>query len=110
MLEQLTADWQKLENKVRVHVILIIKVRFITEIIKGTLIVSNRKKPDLLAELKKRGYTAFFKGKVVGSTVQSDKNQEDEEASGSQGYDYLFSMSIWYILAQTCVLLYQKGI
>jgi DNA topoisomerase-2 len=86
MLEQLNADWQKLENK----------VRFITEIIEGTLVVSNRKKPELLAELKKRGYATFYKGKITGQTVQDDEAQEDDEASGAQGYDYLFSMSIWY--------------
>jgi DNA topoisomerase-2 len=74
MLETLNADWQKLENK----------VRFITEIIEGTLVVSNRKKADLLSELKKRGYATFVKGKM---------GEEDEEGTG--GYDYLFSMSIW---------------
>lgn len=83
MLEQLTTEWEKLENK----------VRFITEIIEGKLVVSNRKKPDLLKELNKRGYAAFSKGKAKNV---SEEDEAEEEESGS-GYDYLFSMSIWYV-------------
>lgn len=85
MLEQLTHDWQKLENK----------VRFVIEIIEGTLVVSNRKKVDLFADLKKRGYTPFYKGKAQ-DTVEED---DDDSGGPDSGFDYLFSMSIWYLYA-----------
>jgi hypothetical protein len=80
------------------------------EIINGKLVVQNRKKTDILAELKRRDYAPFAKGQ--GSTTagdspvtptdggdESDEDAEVESASnkgaGIRGYDYLLSMPIW---------------
>ncbi|KAJ3222418.1 DNA topoisomerase 2 [Clydaea vesicula] len=80
MLEQLAQEWTKLDNK----------VRFVLEIIEGTLIISNRKKADIISELKKKKYTAILKVK----DLQKDA-PEDLESQGDNGYDYLLSMPIW---------------
>lgn len=73
MLAQLTHELTRCENK----------VRFVKEIISGTLIVSNRKKTDLLADLKSRKYDPIY------------KNDDQEEKASDHGYDYLLSMPIW---------------
>jgi len=39
------------------------KARFIEEVCAGELVVSNRKRSDILAELKERGYELFSKEK-----------------------------------------------
>jgi DNA topoisomerase-2 len=80
MLDELTAEHVKIENR----------VRFVTEIIQGKLVVQNRKKVDILQELKQRGYDPIFK---KGSN--SEENVESDSVQGSGGYDYLLSMPIW---------------
>jgi len=49
LLAQLQMDWKKLQNK----------VRFVSEVVAEQLIVRNRKKRELTAELLKRGYDRF---------------------------------------------------
>ncbi|KAJ3321673.1 DNA topoisomerase 2 [Boothiomyces sp. JEL0866] len=78
LLADLTAEHLKCENR----------VRFVLEIIDGKLIVQNRKKADLLAELKAKKYDPVYR---KGSNVPD----EEEENSGNHGYDYLLSMPIW---------------
>lgn len=94
------------------------KVRFICEVVEGSLIVSNRKKADLLAELKVKGYTAIPKEAVLEASVAgavdhvegSEETEEEETddvaieekpAAGTTSktipgteYDYLLAMSI----------------
>ena len=64
-----------------------------TEIISQKLVVHNRKKIELLAELKQRKYDPIFK------TAKSDSSPEDQDdesqGSSDHGYDYLLSMPIW---------------
>lgn len=82
LLQQLTAELTKLENR----------VRFVTEIIDGKLRVQNRKKVDLIQDLKKRGYHAILKSGVV----ESEAGDEEADTNGNNhGYDYLMSMPIW---------------
>ncbi|KAJ3273863.1 DNA topoisomerase 2 [Terramyces sp. JEL0728] len=78
LLADLTAEHLKCENR----------VRFVLEIIDGKLIVQNRKKADLLAELRAKKYDPIFR---KGSNV----SEEDEDNSSGHGYDYLLSMPIW---------------
>ncbi|KAH8608857.1 putative DNA gyrase topoisomerase IV subunit A [Trypanosoma vivax] len=56
-------------------------VRFVTEVIEGTLVVTRRPIREVLQELQKRGYTPFppqQKKKVSSTTIQ----QEDEGEGG----------------------------
>eukprot|EP00929_Paragymnodinium_shiwhaense_P044865 TRINITY_DN22_c0_g2_i1.p1 TRINITY_DN22_c0_g2~~TRINITY_DN22_c0_g2_i1.p1 ORF type:complete len:1234 (-),score=417.26 TRINITY_DN22_c0_g2_i1:319-4020(-) len=62
------------------------KVRFILMVIKGELIVSNRKRAELVAELKSKGFKT--RGQISGKP-----NDDDDEAKS--GYDYLVGMAIW---------------
>ncbi|KAI9145964.1 DNA topoisomerase [Paraphysoderma sedebokerense] len=82
LTDQLVQDYTKLENK----------VRFITAIIEGKLKVQNRKKVDIIADLKAKDYEPFSKKK---SGMSETEQEEDDNAETSGGYDYLLSMQIW---------------
>ncbi|KAL6523252.1 DNA topoisomerase 2 [Orobanche gracilis] len=71
MLTMLEKELLKLENK----------VRFIKEVIEGKTIIMNRKRNDLLAELKKKNFTPF------------PSNATSPNPTGSD-YEYLLSMPI----------------
>lgn len=89
MEARLEDDHSKLDNK----------VRFILEVNDGKLQVSKRKRSDVLAELKKRGYRAF-PPKASDHTPAADENNEEEgeDASAtSGGYNYLLNLSIWHL-------------
>lgn len=97
MLENLELELLKLENK----------VKFILGVVSGEIIVNNRKKGDLVEELKQRGFTPFpKKSKPVEAAVAGaiDGTEDAEESSdapapsstfipGSE-YDYLLSLAI----------------
>ena len=75
------------------------QVRFIQMIIKKELLVSGRKKQDIVRDLKTKGFTTFAKeGKAAGITeVEAEENaaEEDEDNSvvpGDAGYDYLLNV------------------
>ncbi|KAK9767393.1 DNA topoisomerase 2 [Basidiobolus ranarum] len=82
MADQLTQEWTKLDNR----------VRFVLEIIEGTLIVQNRKKVDLLKDLKSHGYAPFFKN---AEKEDEDADADEEVDEKDHGFDYLLSMPIW---------------
>ncbi|CAI5499015.1 unnamed protein product [Closterium sp. Naga37s-1] len=100
-LEQLRNELIKLDNR----------VRFILAVVRGEIIVSNRKKAELLAELKEKKFATLPKGKVSssgGSSTAADEEGDDEgEESGEEeggskakkggdgGYDYLLGMPLW---------------
>lgn len=71
------------------------------EIIDGKLVVSKKKKPVLVAELRKRNYEAFSKIKdaeKAGETEDAVENEEEPEAddddADARDYDYLLGVSI----------------
>ena len=81
LIKRLTEEWDKLDNK----------VRFILAVVSGDLVVSNRKKTELLIELQRKGYKIFSAGKNEAEEVSSDEVSDDV----GRGYDYLLSMKIW---------------
>jgi DNA topoisomerase-2 len=97
-----------LANLERLLLILDNKVRFILGVVHGEIIVSNRKRAELLKELKQKGFTPMpRKGKSSEPQVAgaNDDNSEDgEQETGSQpvrveeatwgDYEYLLSLSI----------------
>ncbi|KAI8814919.1 DNA topoisomerase [Cladochytrium replicatum] len=86
MLKALDEELRRLENK----------VRFVLEIIKGTLVVQNRKRADLIVELRARKYEPFPRKKQADDVEVQPNDQENEEEEGSHNdYDYLLSMPIW---------------
>lgn len=92
LLNKLTDELDKLDNR----------VRFILAVVNGELVVSNRKKMELLQELKKKGYKAFAPAAKVpelGGSVSSGGEENDSVDESKEdldkGYDYLLSMKIW---------------
>ncbi|KAJ2525125.1 DNA topoisomerase 2 [Coemansia sp. RSA 2049] len=93
MAEKLGRDLQMADNR----------VRFVLEIIQKKLVVSNRKRKDLVKELKDRNYTPIPKKAqtVVAGDPESEKAAEAEAEAEEQGqdvgsdFDYLLSMPIW---------------
>mmetsp|Transcript_28242 Transcript_28242/g.45711 ORF Transcript_28242/g.45711 Transcript_28242/m.45711 type:complete len:1587 (+) Transcript_28242:75-4835(+) len=83
------------------------KVRFICEVVRGELVISNRKKAELLSELVKRGYTPFTNStnagpRAVGATDDTaegggggHEETESQAAGPVVGYDYLLKMPLW---------------
>ncbi|KAL4389850.1 hypothetical protein HN51_010797 [Arachis hypogaea] len=94
----------KLDNLERVLLTLDNKVRFILGVVNGEIIVSNRRKADLLIELKQKGFTPMpRKGKsaepqVAGDNDDNPEEQETEsvnvEGARVGDYEYLLSMPI----------------
>jgi len=78
------------------------KARFVKEVCDGELIVSNRKRKDLLHDLQDRKY-GMFDGKddKKGKDDGDDSNAEDSvdesatDAELARGYEYLLGMKIW---------------
>ena len=71
-------------------------------IVSKELVVSNRKKADIIEELRQKKFRPFpkvAKAKAAGETEDAEDgaNDEAEEATtggGSTDYDYLLSMAI----------------
>jgi len=86
--KKLTEEWEKLDNK----------MRFVLAVIKGDLIVANRKKQDLMIDLKKQGFKAFREAKAgeeEAAAGEDDSETDEDPHALDKGYDYLLSMKIW---------------
>ncbi|KAJ1530030.1 DNA topoisomerase 2, partial [Cladochytrium tenue] len=103
MLARLTNDWTRLDNR----------VRFILEIIDGKLRVQNRKRVELLADLRDRGYVPMPKAASKTSRAKADaaSDGEDEDygelaesgspdANATGSYHYLLGMPIWSLTTE----------
>jgi DNA topoisomerase-2 len=69
-------------------------------IISKDLVVSNRKKVDIVEELRQKKFRPFpkvAKAKAAGETEDVEENDDAEEAASgtSTDYDYLLGMAIW---------------
>ncbi|EOY18139.1 Topoisomerase II isoform 3 [Theobroma cacao] len=94
LLDNLEMELLKMENK----------VRFILGVVKGEIIVNNRKRADLFLELQTKGFTPFPKKAktvevaVAGATDDTEETEENSEVSAkglqASDYDYLLSMAI----------------
>jgi DNA topoisomerase-2 len=78
------------------------QARFVKMIISKDLVVSNRKKADIVEELRQKKFRPFpkaAKAKAAGETEDAEANDEadaEEVSSGtSTDYDYLLGMAIW---------------
>ena len=81
-----------LENKARFV--------FVEEVCRDELVVSDRKKTELLAELKEAGYDLFPKESADVNAEEEDYGEEIEDddtsdAELAKGYEYLLGMKIW---------------
>jgi DNA topoisomerase II len=91
LANELQTQFEKLSNQ----------ARFVKMIIDKELVVSNRKKADIVEELRRKKFRPFpkaAKAKAAGETedVKANDEAEEEAASGtSTDYDYLLGMAIW---------------
>ncbi len=82
-------EYRKLKNQ----------ARFVMEIIDNKLTVSKKKKPVLVAELRKRDYEPFPKVKDAkragedDDVVDNDEEIAADEDRGARDYDYLLGVS-----------------
>ncbi|KIJ08620.1 hypothetical protein PAXINDRAFT_88607 [Paxillus involutus ATCC 200175] len=108
MANELQLQFEKLSNQ----------ARFVKMIIDKELVVSNRKKADIMTELRKLKFRPFpkvTKAKAAGETEEI-VNQEDEDeepavgdAPGTTDYDYLLGMPIWSLTKEKIDKLLQQA-
>lgn len=74
------------------------QARFVQMIVDKELIVSNRKKAVIVAELRKLEFRPFpkvSKAKAAGENADVVEEEEAEEEGTDADYDYLLGMPIW---------------
>ncbi|CAD6888959.1 unnamed protein product [Tilletia controversa] len=88
LVEELKLQYERLSNQ----------ARFVKMIIERELIVSNRKRKDIVVDLRKHKFRAFPKQvkAVVAGDVDTNIEPEEQEAVTSENdFDYLLSMAIY---------------
>ncbi|KAG1825417.1 DNA topoisomerase [Suillus subaureus] len=95
------------------------QARFVKMIVDKELVVSNRKKNDLMAELRRLKFRSFpkvTKAKAAGETedvVQPEDEEDEAEESvkdaGTTDYDYLLGMAIWSLTKEKIERLLQQA-
>ena len=88
LLDRIVRELSILENK----------ARFVEEVCNEDLVVSNRKRKDLLEELKEQKYDLHPKDE--DGDEQEDEKEDSNEIDTSdddlaKGYEYLLGMKIW---------------
>ena len=87
LAQDLTIQLEKLTNQ----------VRFVQMIIKKELVVSGRKKMEVIRDLKTKGFAAFEKVPKPNVQEETEEALEEEEAednsdTSDNGYDYLLTV------------------
>ncbi|KAJ2909919.1 DNA topoisomerase 2, partial [Coemansia aciculifera] len=87
MAEKLGRDLQMADNR----------VRFVMEIIQKKLTVNNRKRKDIIQELRDRSYDPMPKKvkPVVAGDPEAEQAADAADSGEASDYDYLLSMPIW---------------
>jgi len=98
-----------------VHERLSNQARFIQLIISRELVVSNRKRADVVAELRKRNFRPFpkvAKAHVAGDVDEAEHLGDEEDADAQPGadsdYDYLLGMAIYSLTAEKVARLLEE--
>ncbi|KAF8912885.1 DNA topoisomerase II [Gymnopilus junonius] len=90
MANELQTSYEKLTNQ----------ARFVQMIVNRELSVSNRKKADIVSDLRKHKFRPFPKvnAKASGETEPTAENEEEEGEEANDAdtdFDYLLGMAIW---------------
>ena len=87
---------EKMKNELK---ILSNKARFVEEVCRGDLVVSNRKRAELLSDLKERGYDLSHQDEKKDYDDENEDDATPEESASdaelAKGYEYLLGMKIW---------------
>ncbi|KAI9815208.1 MAG: DNA topoisomerase 2 [Thelocarpon impressellum] len=92
------------------------QARFIQMIIDNQLVVSRKKKAELVAELKRKGFKPIEKvadAAKQGESEPAAPNDDDDEGAGdvataASAYDYLLGMAIWSLTKERVDKLLQQ--
>ncbi|KAI0264983.1 DNA topoisomerase [Gloeopeniophorella convolvens] len=102
---ELQLQFEKLSNQ----------ARFVQMIVNKELVVSNRKKSDIVEELRVKKFRPFpkaAKAKAVGENeeiVEADAEVEEATTGASSDYDYLLGMAIWSLTREKIEKLLQQA-
>ncbi|KAI0041498.1 type II DNA topoisomerase [Auriscalpium vulgare] len=104
LANELQNQFEKLSNQ----------ARFVKMIVDKQLVVSNRKKADIVAELRKKDFRPFpkvAKAKAAGETeaAAEDEADEDDATGATSDYDYLLGMAIWSLTKEKIEKLLQQA-
>ncbi|KAH7926207.1 DNA topoisomerase II [Leucogyrophana mollusca] len=106
LANELQTQFERLSNQ----------ARFVQMIIDKKLVVSNRKKVDIIAELRKLSFRPFpkvAKAKAAGENEDIVEQDEDDEEAGPAGsatdYDYLLGMPIYSLTKEKIDKLLQQA-
>jgi len=88
------------------------QVRFVQMIIKKELVVSGRKKVDIVADLRRKDFKPFpkvIKKKTATELAAEEENadEEDESNNGNNAnsdFDYLLGMAIWSLTDEKVII------
>ncbi|KAL9599418.1 MAG: hypothetical protein Q9219_003855 [cf. Caloplaca sp. 3 TL-2023] len=104
MLSDMTKDLEKFTNQ----------ARFVQMIIDGQLVISKRKKMDLVKELRAKNFKPIAKvvdaikeGELAPIADNDEENEEDIE-TGAGSYDYLLGMPLWSLTKERVDKLLQQ--
>jgi DNA gyrase/topoisomerase IV, subunit A len=104
LANDLQLQFEKLSNQ----------ARFVKMIVNKELVVSNRKKADIVEELRQKKFRPFpkaAKAKAAGETEDVEANDDDEaETTGtSTDYDYLLGMAIWSLTKEKVRIMHEDS-
>jgi DNA topoisomerase II len=74
------------------------QARFVKMIVDKEITVANRKKADIVTELRKKGFRPFPKvsiAKAAGEEEPASGSGDEENEGNVSDYDYLLGMAIW---------------
>ncbi|KAL8842895.1 MAG: hypothetical protein Q9170_000299 [Blastenia crenularia] len=91
MLREMTEEMEKLTNQ----------ARFVQMIVNGQLVVSKKKKADIVQELKQKNFKPItrtvdaIKEGELAPIADDDEDSEEDIKTGASSYDYLLGMPLW---------------
>ncbi|PFH54688.1 hypothetical protein AMATHDRAFT_83127, partial [Amanita thiersii Skay4041] len=92
------------------------QARFVQMIVDKQLVVSNRKKGDIVAELRRLKFRPFPKGNNSAKaenddddTTNRDEEKEENDESNDSDFDYLLGMAIWSLTKEKIEKLRQQA-
>ncbi|KXN89810.1 DNA topoisomerase 2 [Leucoagaricus sp. SymC.cos] len=88
------------------------QARFVKMIVDKRLIVSGRRKADIVADLRKHEFKPFPKAAKTKSAEQEenpDDADQEEEAGADSDFDYLLGMAIWSLTKEKIDKLLQQA-
>jgi DNA topoisomerase-2 len=78
-------------------------VRFILAVIRGDVVINNRRRKDIIAELKSKNFVAFPSKPTKAAADKGDDDESSQESGEASDYDYLLRMPLWNLtLEKVC--------